>query len=541
MSSSTLMTRLLRSFPVWLLTLAVLATSAHASTFLAEGYAVRVWQAEDGLPQNLVTSAVQTRDGYLWFGTWTGLTRFDGERFQLFDSASFPELHDRRISALFEDRDGTLWIGAESGVVTRYRGGRFEPALLSSGAAGEKVIGLGSDEQGRIWAMRHNGTIDALDKGSESITSLIAPALPEEMAWTRNEHGHIWVSENSQAVRLVAGKLVPVPFTPSPRSGTRVATIAASTGDGVWILADNRIRKWEQGQWTEDRGAFPWPSGPVACALELRDGTLAVGTIYSGLYLIYRDGRPPAHIDSRNGLPQNWVRFLYEDREGNLWIGAGTAGLASIHPTVFSVLNSPDLWQGCTVLSVAPSRNGGLWIGTDGAAIYHYAAERWQHFGDAQGVLNGYIPAVTESPNGDVWMGHFWWGSPCRLENGRFVRPAGVDERLSPAFALLASADDLLVGNRDGLLQLKGDLSTWLIKAPHASAGAALAIARDRAGGIWCGFEEGGLAHLADGKVTIYHREDGLASDSVRCLLVDGDTLWIGTADRGLCRYKDGR
>ncbi len=533
----------LRSIVTWPLAFLQLATGCFASTFLAEGYSVRVWQVEDGLPQNLVTSAVQTRDGYLWFGTWIGLARFDGERFQVFNSAITPGLKDRRISCLFEDAQGTLWIGSESGVITRCRDGRFEPALLSSGAAGEQVIGIGNDEHGRLWAMRHNGAIDSLDRQGDRIPSLIAPALPAAMAWTENEQRRIWVAENGQAVRLADGKLSPVSFPSSQSAGSPVSGLAAAAGAGVWILTDNRIRKWEDNSWAEDRGDFPWPSGPVACALELRDGTLAVGTIYSGLYLIFPRGRPPVHIDRSNGLPQNWVRFLYEDREGDLWVGAGTAGLASVHPTAFSVLNSPDQWQGCTVLAVAPGRSGGLWIGTDGAALYHYTAGNWTHYGEAEGVGNGYIPAVTEGPDGEVWMGHFWWGSPFRLEGGRFVRPAGVEENFSPVFALLASpgTDELLVGNRDGLLRLKGSQSTWLIKAPEPSAGAALAIARDRHGGIWCGFEEGGLVRLADGKLTHFRTSDGLASDSVRCLFADGESLWIGTADGGLSRFKNGQ
>src|SRR3954470_4545133 len=90
------------------------------------GYTIRIWQTEDGLPENAVTAIAQTHDGYMWFGTLAGLARFDGERFQTFDSASTPRLQEGRVSALYEDRDGTLWIGHDSGLVTRYRHGNFE-------------------------------------------------------------------------------------------------------------------------------------------------------------------------------------------------------------------------------------------------------------------------------------------------------------------------------------------------------------------------------------------------------------------------------
>jgi ligand-binding sensor domain-containing protein/signal transduction histidine kinase len=532
-----------RSFAIGLLILVPLATSGFAATFLAEGYSVRIWQTEDGLPQNMVTSAVQTHDGYLWFGTYSGLARFDGERFQVFDSINTPGLRDRRIASLFEDAHGTLWIGHEAGIVTRSHDGRFESLPLSSGTTGDQVIGIGSDQQGRLWAMHHNGSVDSLGDGRDRLPSLIAPALPGVMAWTRSDGGDIWLAENGQAARLENGRLAPIAL-PAPRDENYVLGVAAAAAGGVWVLCDHRVRKWQDGRWTEDRGEFPWPEGPLACSLELRDGTLAVGTIYSGMYLIFQDGRPAVHFDRTNGLPQNWVRFLYEDREGNLWLGAGSAGLVSIHTTAFSVLNSPDQSQGCTVIAVAPGRNGALWIGTDGAGLYRYFDGKWSHFGADEGLANLYIPAVVESPAGEVWAGPFWWGGPYRLEKERFIRPPGVAERSPPVFALVAppGTDRLLVGNRDGLLQLQGGDPKWLVKAPNDAAGAVCAVVCDRGGAIWCGFNEGGLARVADGEITTFHGSDGLASEAVQCLLSDEDgSLWIGTADNGLTRFKDGR
>ena len=80
-------------------------------------YFLRSWQVENGLPQNKVTAMVQTRDGYLWLGTYSGLARFDGARFTVFDDNNTPELRSSRVTSLCEGNDGTLWIGDESGRV----------------------------------------------------------------------------------------------------------------------------------------------------------------------------------------------------------------------------------------------------------------------------------------------------------------------------------------------------------------------------------------------------------------------------------------
>src|SRR5262245_47607690 len=89
------------------------AISAH------DRYLIDVWQTEEGLPQNHVTSITQTRDGYLWLGTYEGLARFDGVRFASFHAARSTNLQSSRITSLFEDKTGALWIGHEHGQLTR--------------------------------------------------------------------------------------------------------------------------------------------------------------------------------------------------------------------------------------------------------------------------------------------------------------------------------------------------------------------------------------------------------------------------------------
>ncbi|MEO6004884.1 MAG: two-component regulator propeller domain-containing protein [Opitutus sp.] len=174
------MSPFLRSFALPALFLLVLAIESDAATSLVDGYSVRAWQTDDGLPENMVTSPVQTRDGYLWFGTYSGLARFDGERFEVFDSINSPGLRDRRVVRLFEDAQGTLWLGHDSGIVTLYRDGHFKQIALPSGGVGDKIIGLGSDEQSRRWAMRETAP------WTPSKTGLVCPrcwAMPGLESW----------------------------------------------------------------------------------------------------------------------------------------------------------------------------------------------------------------------------------------------------------------------------------------------------------------------------------------------------------------------
>jgi len=71
----------------------------------------------DGLPENSATAIVQTPDGYLWFGTFNGLVRFNGVQFTVFNPDNTPQLPDADIVNLHLDKGGRLWVSTYRGLV----------------------------------------------------------------------------------------------------------------------------------------------------------------------------------------------------------------------------------------------------------------------------------------------------------------------------------------------------------------------------------------------------------------------------------------
>src|SRR5215472_3898133 len=122
-------------------------------------YFARFWQNENGLPDNKVTSIVQTREGYLWLGTRSGLVRFDGVRFTAFDDSNTPEMKSRNVTCLFEASDNSLWIGYETGEVIRYHAGKFEQVDLRAPWRGGKIFAIGEDATKDIWLFNHFGDL----------------------------------------------------------------------------------------------------------------------------------------------------------------------------------------------------------------------------------------------------------------------------------------------------------------------------------------------------------------------------------------------
>src|SRR5581483_6045430 len=93
------------------LLLAVLGLQAADQRSLPEGYTRRVWQTQDGLPENTVQAFAQTPDNYLWIGTSGGLVRFDGAGFLLYDRDNTPAIRENSVFCLTVGHDGSLWAG----------------------------------------------------------------------------------------------------------------------------------------------------------------------------------------------------------------------------------------------------------------------------------------------------------------------------------------------------------------------------------------------------------------------------------------------
>jgi ligand-binding sensor domain-containing protein len=127
-------------------------------------YNLDVWTIDDGLPQNTVTALQQTRDGYLWIGTFGGLARFDGVRFATFDKSTTPALPNSGVQALLSDKDGGLWVGTNGGGLTLLKDGTARTFTSADGLGGDVVRALHQDRRGRVWAGT-NGGLSLLEGG----------------------------------------------------------------------------------------------------------------------------------------------------------------------------------------------------------------------------------------------------------------------------------------------------------------------------------------------------------------------------------------
>jgi signal transduction histidine kinase/ligand-binding sensor domain-containing protein len=523
----------------WLLTGWFVFSAPAADSTNLPNFFVRAWQVEDGLPQNKVTAVVQTHDGYLWAGTYSGLARFDGMRFTVFDDKNTPELHSSRVTSLFESSNGTLWIGQENGGVATCRNGKFQAVDLRAAWSGGKIYAITADETGDVWLLNESGLLARVRDGL--VLSPPAGAAIKLLSFARSSAGTIWVARDGRLSVLEHGQLRV--FQDSNNIiNTYVQGICASHDGGFWVSSNGRIHEWKDGRWIQDLGKAPWNLAPLTSLVETKNGALLAGTSNDGFYLLFPGvGEKAMHFNRINGFQADWILSLMEDREGNLWAGTGGSGLIGLRPNNIQAILPPDRWRGRAVLTVCPGRQGELWIGTEGAGLYRLKNGDWTNFGYTNGIGNSYVWSIAEDATDQLWVGT--WGAGLFLREGdHFKFAPGMENVKLPVPALLAAREGgLWAGTETGLLRYTNGTAVWFTETGGKSLRDVRTVAEDSLGAIWFGMAGNGLGCLENGRIRQFRQTNGLSSDYIECLHFDDDgVLWIGTFGGGLCRLKHG-
>jgi ligand-binding sensor domain-containing protein/signal transduction histidine kinase len=508
----------------------------------AQGFLVRNWQTEDGLPDNTVTAIQQTTDGYLWLGTFNGLVRFDGVQFKTYAAANTPALRSSQILSLLADPAGGLWIGTEGGGLVRMANGRFQSVPLAGFGVAESVSALIGDRNGALWILVAGKGVGRLQQGN--VQTFAEPDLTGDRlpALSGDPAVQAWLSARNDRLTFRAGSWF---WRPSqvPLTGSEVIALQRSRNGSVWLAYHRRLARLPDPVGGIAGASYPWvqefSSAQVTTVAEDQHGHLWVGT-GNGLYASAKPGEYTP-VKREGPLFQNLISAIFEDREGLIWVGTYRGGLFRIKQRTVAALSVPGAGESL-VLSVCAARDGSVWLGTGGGAgLNHYAEGRFTRYAEAQGLANLMVCTVFEDRHTNLWAGT--WGGLFQLAAGRFQR---VNPNINLPERVLALYEDragaLWVGGYGGLARKRGEQWTLLTARDGLSHPDVRELAEDRAGNLWVGTAGGGLDRWRDGRFTHFGAEEGFPQKMVVALLADGeDTLWIGTIAGGLFRFRDGK
>ena len=495
-------------------------------------FLVDTWQTEDGLPQNTIRCITQTRDGYLWLGTFDGLVRFDGIHFEVFTPNNDPGLPSGRILSLFEDRQGRLWIGTDGeGVVYLERGVFQQLQITSDGERLQRVYQITQLPNGVMFFSTSTRAFQLIDGKTEPFGPELGLA-PMEMYATPTEAGNgtYWLAAGLNLYHVSNGK-AELRYTSSSQYLTRTPAPAGGVFCGledgrfieVSIRAEPRITDFENALFT--------------AVQHTRSRDLWLAT-HDGLFFQRDTNR--LHLTTTEGLSAREIASVFEDREGNLWVGTNGGGLQRLREKQVRIHSADSGLNSNDTISLLQDREHRIWVGTFRGGVSVYSDGNWNPFElPIEPPLNPNIASLCQTRDGRIWMGgfecaNFLWSNDLLTEtellDGDGIRVLYEDG----TSGLWIGSNTNGVAFRRGTMEIRYDTSNGL------SRNQITAISQDISGATWIATRHG-LNKIAGDKVRAFFQKDGLGADGIYSLWHDADdTLWIGTMGGGLSRFKNG-
>lgn len=527
-----------------ILSFVFLLLSAFVFAQQLQGPKLEVKQVNEGLSQNQVVSIIKDHEGFIWAGTYSGLNKYDGQSFTVFehDRSNHKSLPNNRVSQVYEDPDQSLWVGTFGGGLARYDRSFEEFQVWDKGAGlnHNTVNVLVSDNSGNLWigtdaglnVLSNNSKTNSLEVSKPTFYSSKAPIIglyfdmDNNTLWIASSNGIVIYNTKSQQI-----------YSPQDEEGNKIEIIDArafikdkneqlwigTSGNGLFSLSSRSNKKFKVQHYLTDNSINSLGSNSIKC-LEIDESyNLWIGTENGGLNLYQEASNNfvrylPDPFDPYS-VTSNSIWSLHATDDQKLWIGTFNQGI-NLHDPYFRKFDHVKMTPGTadglahnSVSSIA-EYDDKLWIGTDGGGITVWNQEEgdYQYFNSntqrTDGLGSNAVLSIFKSSTDELWVGT-WDG--------------GLN-RYNPEI--------------DGFTKYYHNPNLNSIASNHI-----FDIDEDKNGNLWFASFLGGVSKL-DVATTTFSTisttsPTPLSSDLVISLMVDTNNfIWAGT-ENGLNRIKE--
>ncbi|MFY9154364.1 MAG: two-component regulator propeller domain-containing protein [Prolixibacteraceae bacterium] len=547
---------------------------------------------DEGLAQNTVDCIFKDNQGFMWFGTWNGLCRYDGYNFKTYQKNSQPDgLPDNFIRTVTQDLYGDLWIGTANGLIVfnTEKEKFFSPGKIAESLNKSAITSAICDQSGNIWVGTEKGLLvkmiaekvksDSVNWNLKPIDTGILNGASINAVYNL-QNNTILVGTVSGIYKIVNGTAQRADIS-IPATANVLCIFESHSGD-LYLGTDNGLYWFRKSSDSATQLNFnKFDEGSISHDViraigEDLNGTILIGTL-GGLNFFYPSLRKIERVNGRadeNGrLNNEFVNSLYTDSGGDVWIGTDKGGVNKFNmfqKPFYAIRNHRDEENSLshnTINSILKDDHY-LWVGTAGGGLNRIdqvsgKVKKYPYFNQAlNGLQQNFISALCKDQHNQLWVCK-WGGGLSHLLPGdqiqSYINNPQIPESLTSNFVSSISSDDrgfLVIGTLGGIdlfdpkTQIFHHFQDQLINGgDNHEVGC---ILKDHNGFYWFGSRSGlfripaDLVNLSGKKLEesdydfyTNNPEDStsISGSYIISLLEDSKgNIWIGTYGNGICR-----
>lgn len=473
----------------------------------AQKYHFDIYSVKEGLAQSSVYAVKQDKQGYLWIGTASGLSKFNGKDFENFTTEN--GLAEGAVKSLYIDKKGAIWTGHTDGGVSRIFG-KEKKIVLNIGA---DITSFVEDDEGNLW-------VTSVKSGAIKITNPYA--------------------NNSDSIKFKQYK------GQEGLSDVVYSVIKLKNGT-VCFITDVGVKYYNA---QKDEFANYVVKGmplyfQIICMFERTNGDQWFGSYNGGVYEYKVAENEFIIYDVRDGLASNWITSFFEDAKNNLWIGTWGGGISKVDQN--HKLSSITLANGLVddkIRCIEGDREGNILFGTKENGLLLYKGEQFVAFTKDEGLIDNQVWSILEQ-NNSTWIGTNKGIS--KIQANKIVKNYNANNGLpfeEVRFIKQDKIGNIWIGTwGGGVMQLNARSDRFEVNFRINSfmfQPLITALEVDKSNNLWVGTTDGLVYYeIKNQLANRLDQNTGLAGNDITVVFADSkNNVWVGSRGKGISKIK---
>ncbi len=360
------------------------------SSFPFFRYFFKYYSPASGLPSLRVNSTVQDNEGYIWFGTSSGLCRYDGQNYHtLLVKDGLPS----NVITTLLVVDKTLWVGTNLGLVKYNQ----ITQKIESTPIKKKIYAIYRDREGNLWVSQE-GEVGIL-RSKALIKKFGQMAIPQKKtyAFFHDSKENMWLGTADGVYKLAHNSDKPVHYNRESQFTERNVYSINEDKGSMLFGTESGLLRFDEKEITKYSGVHT----DVTTILPSKDGAIWFGS-KNGLSKI--TGANVVNYTTAEGLPHNHVLHLMRDQENNLWVSTNGGGVAKLSDEKFLQYDIRYRGSRRIIYTILESPTGDLWFGGEGMVGQLTQDKHWTANSIETVVRGKYVRKIFLDPKNNLWF-----------------------------------------------------------------------------------------------------------------------------------------